>query len=236
MNKILLVDDIAETHILVKRALGPVGELVWAQNLAEARQLLRHATFSLVLLDLNLPDGSGIDFFAELRSTLESETPVILLTGSSKVSDKVAGFALGAEDYIVKPFDAVELRARVDAKLRKATARERSAGPLIRGELVIETENQAAYLASGETRHRLELTPLEFRILVALARNAERVLSRTRLVELALGPEAESSDRAIDKHVCRLRKKLGPCGSYLKTAPGTGYLLSPPKPAGKKAA
>jgi DNA-binding response OmpR family regulator len=230
---ILVLEDSHESQRMIKAALEPHYWVAIAGSLAEARAHLERKRFQLLVLDVNLPDGDGFQFCGEVRAKEETRlVPVIFLTGRSDLEDKLKGFSLGADDYIVKPFEARELRARVEAKL----ARERqlrSAAPdaagrgadesLARGALRFELPTLRAYLVEGGKKTELGLTPIEFKILYHLARNETQVVSREQLLATVWGGETHVFDRATDKHVSSLRNKLGPYAAYIETVSRVGY-------------
>ncbi len=223
MNRILLVEDSLPFQKLVRSALGPGFDIVCAPNLAEASALIGKHSFDLILLDIVLPDGDGFDYCGRLRqSGLIGSTPVILLTAKSSVVDKVLGFSLGADDYIVKPFEALELKARVEAKGRKARG-ERASTFLTKGNLRIDISLHKAFMASVKGEKELDFTPIEFRLLSFLARNEGRVVTRDQILASVWGDRTEIMDRAIDRHICSVRQKLGEEGESIETIPTIGY-------------
>jgi DNA-binding response OmpR family regulator len=179
----------------------------------------------LIVLDLRLPDLSGEEVCATLRRS--SSVPILMLTAKSAEEDRLRGLALGADDYLVKPFSPRELVARVRAILRRAAGEGPAADLLILAGGRIELD-LAAYQARVEGRP-VALTASEFRLLAALARHPGRVYSRYELLEALQGPDVEGFERTIDVHVKNLRRKLehssGGAGAYLKTVYGVGYRL-----------
>src|SRR5262245_31389582 len=117
MKKILLIEDSKEIFTIVKQAIGALVDLDWAPTVEEARKKLAAVNYALILLDIELPDGNGIDFCSEIQSSL-TQTAIFFLTSYTNLSDKVLGFSAGADDYITKPFAPLELKARVESKLR----------------------------------------------------------------------------------------------------------------------
>lgn len=192
-------------------------------GIAYARRELPH----LILLDLRLPDLSGLDVMRELRR-LGLRQPVLILTVQGDEMDKVLGLELGADDYLTKPYALRELLARIRALLRRAYGElSQAAGDLLFvADLVVD--RQRALVLRGETP--LELTPTEFRLLVYLARNAGYALSRDRIIADVWGYGSEIEDeRTVDVHIRRLREKieLDPGRPRLiLTVPGIGYRLA----------
>jgi two-component system OmpR family response regulator len=180
--------------------------------------------FDVVVLDLMLPKRDGLSVCRALRA--KTDVPIIMVTARGEEADRVLGLELGADDYVVKPFSARELLARVRAVVRRD---RREAGPgrqaLRAGRLSLYGASRRATLDGRE----LSLTSSEFDLLAALAEHRGRVLSRERLLDLVKGSAEEAFDRSIDVHVSRLRQKLGDDGrrpSLIKTLRGLGYMLA----------
>ena len=171
-SKILVVEDSADSFQLVKRALGTGYTLECAPSLAEGVRMLNKNAYDLVLMDVMLPDGDGFGLCSILQSSDELKNiPIIFLTAKNSVSDKVLGFQVGAEDFICKPFDPLELRARIESKLRKRE-RERHDSDIIRaGDLEINKSTQHVTIHEGGTPQRLDLTQIEFKLLVFLSKS-----------------------------------------------------------------
>jgi DNA-binding response OmpR family regulator len=227
MRKVLLVEDSDEIHSIVKSSLDERYTVVGVKTTAEAIQLIENSTFDLVILDVNLPDGDGFHLCTQIRN-LDSgkEIPIIFVTGRTELIDKIMGFTVGADDYLVKPFHRLELRARVDAKLNKIKSHEEAEESIRRGNLRISLSQQSAFMNGPSGEQNLRLTPIEFKILYALAKNPEHVLSRDQLMNAAWGNDVHIVDRTVDKHISSLRKKLGPMGECVRTLPNIGYQFS----------
>lgn len=183
----------------------------------------------LIVLDLMLPDMSGEDVCAALRR--RSSVPILMLTAKSSEADRLHGLALGADDYLVKPFSPRELVARVRAILRRVQGTPQPAADL----LVLDGGRLEVDLAGHEVRvdgTSVPLTATEFRLLSSLARQPRRAFSRFGLLKLLQGEEVEGFERTIDVHVMRLRKKLDDAApgsaEYITTIYGVGYRLDEP--------
>jgi DNA-binding response OmpR family regulator len=183
----------------------------------------------LVVLDLMLPDVSGEDVCVALRR--RSSVPILMLTAKSAEADRLRGLALGADDYLVKPFSPRELVARVRAILRRVPGSPEPAADL----LVLDGGRLEVDLAAHETRiggTPVALTATEFRLLAALCRQPRRAFSRFELLQLLQGEEVEGFERTVDVHVMRLRKKLDDAApgaaEYVTTVYGVGYRLDEP--------
>jgi two-component system response regulator RegX3 len=175
----------------------------------------------LVLLDLRLPDVDGLDVCRRLRE--RSDVPIIVVTARGEEADRVVGLELGADDYVVKPYGLRELIARIRAVTRRTSARASQGDALRVGELEVDERARRATLAGRE----LELTPKEFELLAALARDPGAAVSRRRLLEEVWQTSWYGSAKTIDVHVAALRRKLGDPG-WIETVRGVGFRLRAP--------
>jgi len=182
-----------------------------------AAEALAAAEADVVLLDLRLPDGDGLDVCRELRA--RSEVPIIVVTARGEEVDRVVGLELGADDYVVKPFGMRELIARIRAVTRRTHGRPQE-GPLRIGELELDERRRHASIGGKE----LELTAKEFDLLVALARDPGAVVSRHRLLEDVWNTSWYGSTKTIDVHIAALRRKLGD-PTLIETVRGVGFRL-----------
>ncbi|HEY8467879.1 MAG TPA: response regulator transcription factor [Solirubrobacterales bacterium] len=228
---ILLVEDEQSISRPLASALQREGfDTVIAASVAEARERLTEATPDLVLLDLMLPDGSGFDVLRELRSS--GDVPVVVLTARGEEADRVVGLELGADDYVVKPFSAREVAARIRAVLRRA-ARERGGehdGAIEIGGLRLDPARHSVEL-DGEP---LELSRKEYELLHRLMRDAGTVVTREQLIEDVWDMNWFGSTKTLDVHVSSLRRKLGDDPAtprYLHTIRGVGFRFSAPDEA-----
>jgi two-component system alkaline phosphatase synthesis response regulator PhoP len=178
----------------------------------------------LVLLDVRLSNGDGRVVLQALReNTATRGLPVILLTGLASEADKVLGFKLGADDYVVKPFGAMELMARIQAVLRRAGPTGTSSTVVRAGELELDASQRSASLGGRPLR----LQPREFEVLFLLAAHAGKTLSREYLIENTSSYGRGVPTRSLDTHVKNLRRKLGAKGRMIRTTPKLGYRLEP---------
>lgn len=222
---ILIVEDAEGFQALILRTLSHHSLLI-ATDVKTARSYLASQHIDLVLMDLNLPDESGYTLLSEIQS-LDKPVAAICLTGRTGISDKVTAFSMGVEDYIVKPFDPLELRARVDARLQKLFSSDGDKKRMAVGDLIIDQSTHRTYLMRENKKEEVVLTQTEFKILCCLARRPEQVFTRDQLLVAAWGDDAKVLDRAVDVHVCAIRKKLGDSHScYIKSVPGVGYKLT----------
>jgi two-component system response regulator RegX3 len=221
---ILLVEDETSITEPLAEALRSEGfDTEVAGTVAQALELARRDP-DLVLLDVMLPDGSGLDVCRELRS--RSQVPIIMLTARGEESDRIVGLELGADDYVVKPFSAREVVARIRAVLRRADAPEPTEDrPIEIGGLRLDPSRREALLV-GEA---LELSRKEFDLLHLLMRNAGSVVSRERLIDEVWDPNWFGSTKTLDVHVSGIRRKLSDDPSrprYLHTVRGVGFRFS----------
>ena len=223
---ILLVEDETSITEPLAEALRSEGfDTEVAGTVGEALELARHDP-DLVLLDVMLPDGSGFDVCRELRRA--SQVPIIMLTARGEEPDRVVGLELGADDYVVKPFSAREVVARIRAVLRRVESPEPAdESPVAIGQLRLDPARHEATL-DGEV---LELSRKEFQLLQLLMRNAGSVVTRERLIDEVWDPNWFGSTKTLDVHVSGIRRKLGDDPArprYLHTVRGVGFCFSAP--------
>lgn len=225
MPGILIVEDSTEYSKLLVRTMGDY-ETTCVSTVDEALQALRNKTYDLVLLDIGLPNKDGYSLLAELQANESHDNPsVICLTAREQVTDKVTAFSLGADDYIVKPFDPIELRARVGAKLTKRR-RSTQASVLRFGELEIDQDRHRVAVSRDSGVTEIPLTQTEFKLLTCLVKRPDQVYSRDQLLIAAWGEDARVLERVVDVHICSMRKKLGAFAKRIKAVPGLGYKFS----------
>ncbi len=219
--RLLLVEDEHRLAVRLARGLREEGFAVdTAGTTAVARECVVETDYDLVLLDLKLPDGSGLDLLAEWRSE-DVTAPVLVLTAKDLLADKVNGLDAGADDYLTKPFSFEELLARIRALLRRRTAPPQDVIEI--GDLRIDRTGHR--VAHGGTP--VELTAKEFALLELLALHAGQVLSRGAIAEHVWDAAYDAQSNVIDVIVGRLRRKLGarPNDRLIHTVAGVGYVL-----------
>jgi two-component system OmpR family response regulator len=216
--RILLIEDDEGLGAAVRDQVAADGHAVdWSRRLDEAEASLRAVPYELVLLDLMLPDGGGLDFLQRRRRAGDA-TPVIILTARDQISDRIAGLNAGADDYLVKPFDLSELSARVAAVARRYTG---NPNPLLTlGDLEIDLGRRAV-LRAGRP---LDITAREWALFEALVQHPGAILSKAQLEDRLYAFGAEIESNTIEVYVSRLRKKLG--RGAIETVRGMGYRLS----------
>jgi two-component system phosphate regulon response regulator PhoB len=221
MAKILVIEDEADIQQILDYNLREKGHKVTlAGRGEEGLRLVREKKPDLVLLDLMLPDMSGTEVCRQIKSDPALKaTQVIILTAKGEEIDRVVGFELGADDYVVKPFSVRELSLRIQAILRRGAPEPEAAEAVSFGKLKIDRGAHRVWSGTEE----LELTALEFKLLVTLFERKNRVQSRSTLLNDVWGIEADITTRTVDTHVKRLREKLGESGDYIETVRGVGY-------------
>ena len=223
--KILLIEDEPDIRKTLEYNLSREGYgVISTSSLAEGRNSLESNSFSLILLDLMLPDGSGLDLCREIKSDkIFSSIPIIILTAKDDEVDKVVGFELGADDYVTKPFSVRELILRVKAVLKRANVKSENLEVKRQfGDLVIDIDSHEVFVNND----LVMLTALEFKLLCQLVDRRGRVQSRDQLLSDVWGYSAEVTTRTVDTHIKRLREKLGTMGKYVQTIRGVGYKFS----------
>jgi DNA-binding response OmpR family regulator len=220
MPKILIVEDDRDIAFGLEEDLVRHGHQV--EIIGDGEQAVRRGReggWDLIILDLMLPRKDGFEVCRELRQA-RLRTPIIMLTAKTHEAEKILGLELGADDYVTKPFSPRELRARIQAVLRRVT--DESTGVYQFGDCEVDFDR-------SEVRRRglpISISALEFRLLAAFVRHQGRVLSREQLIDAAWGPETIVTDRVVDTHILNLRKKLEPVPAkprYIRGVRGMGY-------------
>lgn len=222
MSRILVIEDEQDLQRILEYNLRQAGHEVTCclkglEGLNQAKTLRP----DLVLLDLMLPDLSGTEICKTLKGDRSTrEIPILMLTAKGEEIDRVLGFELGAEDYVVKPFSVRELLLRIQAILRRAQGKpDEISQAFTFGLLRADPEAHRAWVQEEE----IQLTSIEFRLLITLYERRNRVQSRSVLLEDVWGLQAETETRTVDTHVKRLREKLGEAERYIETVRGVGY-------------
>jgi DNA-binding response OmpR family regulator len=231
---ILVVEDDAATRTFLADNLTADGfELLVAEEARDAVRLLEYKHPALVLLDLGLPDGSGLEVLDRIRdadgvaSRIDPQTPVLVLTGRADELDRIRGFERGADDYVSKPFSYPELLGRIHAILRRTHAR-RVSGRLRVGDLDLDPASREVRIRGD----RVDLSQKEFALLRALAAEPTRVFTKEELLRDVWGFRSLGSTRTLDSHACRLRHKLAFHGDrFIVNVWGVGYRLVDGPPA-----
>lgn len=228
---ILVVDDHREIRDLLSKYLTKMGLRVSvAENGRTMRQILTEAAIDLTILDVMLPDESGLDLCRELR---DKNIPVIMLTAVTEEADRIVGLEMGADDYVCKPFSPRELLARIKVVLRRANV-DRTSDNRLSGKTVQFDKwrfDLTRRELTGPDNVSLALSSAEFRLLEIFVERPGQILNRDKLLDLSVGRSAEPFDRSIDNMISRLRKKIEDDPKYpkiIKTVWGEGYSLTVP--------
>lgn len=226
MHKLLLVEDNEVMRVLASNILKEFA-LSMASNLKEAQVLMTTNTFDLILLDIGLPDGDGLTFLNQLSNASGVQTPVIIISGKTDIASKVTAFSFGAEDFISKPFDPIELKARVSAKLKKIEQAKTNSDQMKIGDLIITVSKQKVVIQTNGSNEQVpvDLTTLEFKLLLSLAKHPERVYTREYLLSEVWGNDLSVTLRSVDTHVAHLRKKIHKSKVKIDTVIRSGYRL-----------
>lgn len=220
-EKILIADDEERIRDLIKEYVCPEGyDIEEASDGVEALNLIRENKYSLIILDIMMPKMDGWSVCREIRKT--SDVPVIMLTARGEEYDKLFGFELGADDYIVKPFSPKELLARMKAVMRRSALpfndAQRENKAVFEG-LVVEFDSRNVYVDGNI----VSLTPKEYELLNFFVRHPNRVFSREQLLTEVWGYDFTGDDRTVDTHVKMLRESLAHYRKFIVTVWGTGY-------------
>jgi DNA-binding response OmpR family regulator len=223
--RLLMIEDDLRLAGMVKEYLSSNSmQVTHAASATEGLALLKRETFDLLLLDLMLPDGDGLELCGQVRR--QSPLPIIMLTARGDPMDRVVGLELGADDYLPKPFEPRELLARIRAVLRRPPApADQHRHVLQFGQLEIDMDARVARVRGAE----VVMTSRQFEILKALAEHAGRVLSREQLLDLVKGETLESFDRSIDVHIARIRAVIEDDLKHPRriiTIRGAGYVFA----------
>ncbi|WP_304297838.1 response regulator transcription factor [Porphyromonas gulae] len=224
--KILIVDDDHSICEILAYNLRSEGVEVCSAHSAEEALITLSVPFDLILLDVMMGGMSGYKMAETLRERRDT-TPIIFLTAKDTENDMLTGFSVGGDDYIPKPFSIKEVVARVRAVLRRSTGAKdehhASSRLIVCGDLQINPETKEVFVA-GEP---VQLTKTEMELLVLLVRSSDRVLSRSEIIEKVWSETPYITERTVDVHITRLRKKLGVCAPMLTNRSGYGYRFNP---------
>jgi two-component system phosphate regulon response regulator PhoB len=222
MARVLVIEDESDLREVLHYNLVQAGHRPFtAATAEEGLRLAQEIRPEVVLLDLMLPDMPGTQVAKMLRRDPETQqVPVIMVTAKSEEVDRVVGFEIGADDYVVKPFSVRELLLRIEAVLRRGRPADQRVLDI--GELRIDREAHRVTVNGEE----VSLTALEFKLLVTLIERRDRVQGRGTLLNDVWSIDSEVASRTVDTHVKRLRDKLGPAGRFIETVRGVGYRFS----------
>jgi two-component system, OmpR family, copper resistance phosphate regulon response regulator CusR len=226
MFHILHIDQSQEFNKFLSATLCRSAKLSWAPDLSNARKLINTETIDMILLDIVLPDGDGIDFCYSLQST-QQKAPIIVLTSHDDISKKVLSFAAGADDYIIRPFHMIEFQAKLDSKLRNCSIQSKVADILQWKEILINKSKHEVIVFDQGNERKVELTTMEFKVLVLFTSFIGTVLCRDIILDRVWGNDIFVSPRSVDTQISKLRKKLGHVSHIIQSIHGAGYMFCP---------
>lgn len=224
----LIVEDDSLDAKMVESVLGAEANIAWVKTVQEAKKYLQTAVdANLCLVDGHLPDGDGVELCRFIREELKNaQMPIIMLTQRSDVGAKVASLGCGADDFISKPFEPLELRARIKALLRRAA---RAVDNMVyeAGPVMIDRIRQRVFQRNPKTgvEENLHLSQTEFRCLDLLAGSEGQIFSREQILDAVWGSNVHVCDRNVDSFICKLRKKTG-LNQFIKSRYGLGYTFT----------
>lgn len=226
MSKILITEDTTEIQIIIRNTFSIDHELTFSNTIQESKKLLQEKKFDLIILDIGLPDGDGLRFCSEIKTIKKNNnTPVFILSGKTSIEEKILGFQLGIEDFITKPFNPIELKIRVEARLRKIAEKTPHQDEISIGNLKINLSSQRVGIFLLNQFRPVELSSKEFGILTFLARHPDQVKSREEIISAIWGYGFSISDRTIDSHISRIRKKIKNSNVIIEAITHSGYRL-----------
>tara|TARA_B100001989_G_scaffold109017_1_gene76494 strand:- start:113 stop:808 length:696 start_codon:yes stop_codon:yes gene_type:complete len=225
-SQVLIIEDEPDIRKTIDYNLTKESfTVVQAGSIEEGEKALASNQIDVIILDLMLPDGSGLTLCRDIKSDDKTKhIPIIILTAKTEEVDRVVGFELGADDYVTKPFSVRELILRVKAILKRGPTSNNNSedDEYSFGELTLNFEAHQAYINGNE----ISLTALEFRLLKHLIDRKGRVQTRDQLLEDVWGYSSDVTTRTVDTHIKRLREKLGSVGNHIQTIRGVGYRFS----------
>jgi len=227
MKRVLLVDPSVEVQNQLTKEKDAELELHFAASASEARQFLGRSVVDLIVMELDLPDGSGFSLCQEIKGNeILSAIPIVFLTARVQLTDRIEGFKAGADDYVIKPFDSLELILRIDARLRKSQLGTHPESSIQLGNLTLSVPYQKAAVKEAGIERDLKLTPTEFRLLYFFIKNEGAILTREQLLSTVWNGDVQVLTRTIDKHISTLKKKLGSQANSIQSIHSRGYRFS----------
>jgi len=223
-KKILFIEDTPECQLLLQSVLKDY-QFVICSDLGDARRALKMDAFAALALDIELPDGDGLRFLAEIPENLKKQTAIFIISGKTALANKAMAFSYGADDFISKPFDPIELKMRVDAKIRKLSEQLNQFDNFTIEDLTANIAEQRLYHENQGEVKQINFTSLEFRIFLFLSQNRNKVVSRDEIVNHIWGGKIYITDRTVDAHIAHIRKKIQASRVKIETIFATGYKL-----------
>ncbi len=227
MHKVLVVDSDEQYQKLIKQTLNHL-DLTFARSVEEALMKIKEQTFDCVLVDINLPERGSLVLLKEvLNDELYRKTPVLCMGENEDIADRVIVLDMGADDFLIKPFNPLEFRARIENKIKKSIKLKAESKVTDIGNMSIDHTRHRVVVRDGQKEFEVPVTQTEFKLLTCLAKVPGQVYSREQLLSSAWGDESGVLERVVDVHICLLRKKLGEkCSHTVKALSGVGYKLT----------
>lgn len=226
-KKILFIEDTPECQIILQNLLKEY-DLMSCGSLAEARSALQQGPYAALLIDIELPDGDGLRFLAELPEAWKKNVAIFIISSKTGLANKAMAFSYGADDFISKPFDPIEVKMRVDAKIRKMQDVVAPSENFQIEDLLINVAEQKLYLQNAGNASNISFTSLEFRIFSYLSKNKNKVITRDEIIQHIWGSDVHVTDRTVDAHIAHIRKKIAESVVKIETVFGTGYKIITP--------
>lgn len=219
---ILVLDDSPSCQKIATESLKKLAQIKAVSTIGDARDFLSKNAVRLVILDIGLPDGDGLEFYSEMQTKLNHiDTPVVVISGSDDICKKITAFSYGAEDYIVKPYSPMELRARIERVFRTGKLSTKFKDP--KSQIALDFSKFKAMHVTADKETDLMLTPHEFKILSLFLKNPETVYSREQILDTVWGRDIFLTPRTVDTHISSLRKKIAHLSVSIITIRGDGY-------------
>ncbi len=226
LYKFLVVEDNESDRALLKNLFQDY-DLIFAERIFGLEKILEESAVDLIFLDLYLPDGSSIELLQRLSALGRlPKCPIIVLSGEMDITQKILAYSLGVDDFIVKPFSLLELKYKIESKLKRIRRLKNQKHTLSLGNLFLDESQQKAWIKNNDDSiENIRLTALEFKILATLVRNPDQSFSRDTLLQNIWGNDTFVIDRNIDTHIAHLRKKIISTRCRIETIVGFGYKI-----------
>lgn len=224
-KKILFIEDTPECQLILQNILKDYST-VGCSSLDEASRALKHGPYAAIILDIELPDGDGLRFLTEIPEAQKNQGAIFIISSKTALANKAMAFTYGADDFISKPFDPIELKLRIDAKIRKLDEQQNQSANYKIEDLTVNIAEQKLYLDKNGEQMPISFTSLEFRIFAFLSKQKNKVISRDEIINHIWGGKVYITDRTVDAHIAHIRKKIQPSRVKIETVFGTGYKLT----------
>lgn len=224
-KKILFIEDTPECQLILQNILKDY-KAIGCSSLDEASQALKNGPYAAIILDIELPDGDGLRFLTEIPEAQKQQGAIFVISSKTALANKAMAFTYGADDFISKPFDPIELKLRIDAKIRKLSEQQNQSANFRIEDLTVSVSEQRLYLDREGKQEMINFTSLEFRIFAFLSKHKNRVISRDEIINHIWGGKVYITDRTVDAHIAHIRKKIQPSRVKIETVFGTDYKLT----------